>query len=347
MRRIRVLQSFGAPRPTTNPYIVMLRDSLEASGEIECLPFSWRTALIGSYDVFHVHWPDTLLAGTSRLTRTGKRLALAALAVRLRLLGTPVVRTVHNVREPEASRLDRCLYRALDRRTTAWIRLNAATPEPAGMPSALILHGHYREWYRGIPRADRVPGRLGYVGLIKPYKGVDALLDAYRAARERDPAISLDISGSPADEGVAASLRAAEHELPGLRVALRYVDDAEFVDAVTRATLVVLPYRFMHNSGAALAALSLGRPVLVPDNEANRLLADEVGADWVLRFDGELDADDLTTALAATALPTSAGPDLSGRDWSDVAARHAEIYRRAVAARGGRKKQKTGSEAVA
>lgn len=339
MHRIRVLQSFGTPRRTTNPYLVMLRDSLESSDDVECLPFSWRSALTGSYDVFHVHWPDTLLAGRSWVTRSGKRVALAGLLLRLRLRGTPVVRTLHNIREPEAWWLDRRLLRALDSQATVGIRINESTPEPAGMRSTLIPHGHYRDWYGGIPRADRVPGRLGYVGLIKPYKGVDALLDAYRGARAHDPSMSLDISGSPADDAVAESMRAAERELPGLDVTLRYVDETEFVDAVTRATLIVLPYRFMHNSGSALAALSLDRPVLVPDNEANRMLAREVGAGWVLRFQGELDSDDLTTALAAVAMTPPAPPDLSRREWSDVAARHADAYRCAVATTARRKKR--------
>ncbi len=62
---------------------------------------------------------------------------------------------------------------------------------------------------------------------------------------------------------------------------------------------MVLPYREMHNSGAALTALSLNRPVLVPDNEVNRELAEEVGPGWVFRYDGELTGRHLLDALAA------------------------------------------------
>ena len=336
MRKIRVMQSFGEPRPTTNPYIVMLRDALVASDEVEHVPFSWRTALTGAYDVFQVHWPDTLLAGRSWATRAGKRAAFAGLLVRLRLRRTPVVRTVHNLAEPDGPVLDRVLISALNRRTTLRIRISSSTPEPAGVPSVLIPHGHYRDWYGRMPRAERLPRRLGYIGLIKPYKGLDALLTAYESARAVDPAITLDISGKPADEAAAAQLLEAEERMPGLAVTLRYIDEEEFVAAVTRATLVVLPYRFMHNSGSALAALSLDRPVLVPDNETNRALADEVGAGWVLTFDGELGEEDLREALAAAEAAPRERPDLSAREWSDAAARHADAYRRALAARRGR-----------
>ena len=50
----------------------------------------------------------------------------------------------------------------------------------------------------------------------------------------------------------------------------------------------MLPYRHMHNSGAALTALSLDRPVLVPETDVNRDLARETGPGWVVTFAGEL-----------------------------------------------------------
>ena len=82
----------------------MLQDALRRTAGIEHLPFSWRTALFGRYDVFHVHWGDTLLAAGSRRTRAGKRVAMAVLLGRLALTRTPVVRTVHNVTPPEGGR---------------------------------------------------------------------------------------------------------------------------------------------------------------------------------------------------------------------------------------------------
>jgi beta-1,4-mannosyltransferase len=104
------------------------------------------------------------------------------------------------------------------------------------------------------------------------------------------------------------------------------------VEVVTSAQLVVLPYREMHNSGTALTALSLDRPVLVPDNEVTRRLAHEVGDAWVHHFRGDLDARDIETALdEAAALGDSDRPDLSLREWDRAGADHVRAYRRAVA----------------
>ncbi|MGO2043998.1 MAG: glycosyl transferase, partial [Cellulosimicrobium funkei] len=110
--------------------------------------------------------------------------------------------------------------------------------------------------------------------------------------------------------------------------------------------LVVLAYRFMHNSGSVLAALSLDRPVLVPRNAVNEALAKEVGDEWVLMFDDRLTGERLVGALAeAAAIPDGARPDLSRREWTDAGAAHARAYRSALAGR--RSRRRPGQEGAA
>ena len=70
---LRVLESFKPPRKTTNPYIVMLYSALQKACDIHA--FSWREALRGDYDVFHVHWPEVLLRSDRRSRRVGRRVA--------------------------------------------------------------------------------------------------------------------------------------------------------------------------------------------------------------------------------------------------------------------------------
>lgn len=328
---MRVMQTFGEPRDTTNPYIVMLRDALLEEPTVEHVPFSWSGALTGRYDVLHIHWPDTLLAARHWWTRAGKRAALACLIARVTVRPIAVVRTVHNLTPASGPYLDRVLIRALEHRTDVCIRIAALTPEVDGVPSMLIPHGHYRSWFDGMPRAAPVPGQFGYAGLIKPHKGVERLVDAYAEASATDPTLTIRIAGKPTDEDVERRLRAARARLSGLDMTLRYVSESEFVDVVTSSELVVLPYRYMHNSGTALAALSLERPILVPDNDVNRALAAEVGPGWVHRFDGELTAGTLLdTMRAVRAEPPGMPPDLSARDWHDAGALHSRAYWMAV-----------------
>jgi beta-1,4-mannosyltransferase len=328
-----VLQSFPRPRPTTNPYLVLLGRSLAALPDVRVLTFSWRRALRGGYGVFHAHWPEILVSGASPLKQAVRQVLFVLLLLRLRLTRTPLVRTVHNLELPSGiSRREVALLRWAERWTSLRIRLNEETPIPDGAPFATVVHGHYRDWFAPHPRAAAQPGRLAFVGQVRRYKGVDRLVAVFGATAGRAPEpLTLHVAGKPSSEALGAELLAAAAADPRIEVSLGHLSDADLVAAVTAAELVVLPYREMHNSGGALAALSLDRPVLVPDNPVNRRLAEEVGPGWVHRYAGELSADSLLEALAALrAAPPAVPPDLSLRDWDPLGEAHRAAYRRAL-----------------
>lgn len=334
---LRVLQSFPAPRATTNPYISMLDGALAAEPGIEHLRFSWRTALLGRYDVIHFHWPETLFSASSRLKATGKHLAFLALLARLRMRRIAVVRTVHNLHLPtDVTASQRRILERVEQLTTLRILIGETTRLPEGQPSATILHGHYRDWFASYPRSAPTPGRIGFVGLIRRYKGVEQLIAAFRGRPPARAELRLAVSGQPTSEALADELRALAAGDEAIALAFGFLDDAAFVEAMTASGIVVLPYRFMHNSGSVLAALSLDRPVLVPRNEANEALAVEVGAGWIHSYDDELDTPALLRAVdAVTAAPPEGSPDLTRREWTDTGARHLDAYRRAVRIRHG------------
>ncbi|KGH43994.1 glycosyl transferase [Modestobacter caceresii] len=334
-RPLVVLQSFPTPRPTTNPYLVLLAASITAQPGARLRTFSWRRALLSRYDVFHVHWPEILVSGHSPLKKAVRQLLFVLLLLRLRLLRTPLVRTLHNLHLPEGiSRREVVLLRLAECWTTLWIKLNATTPAPPGASSVTIVHGHYRDWFLRHPEPAPEPGHLAFVGLVRRYKGVTGLLDAFVETATGQPGWTLRVAGRPSSDELADELHEAAAADPRVSLHLEFLDDAELVREIGRAELVVLPYREMHNSGGALAALSLDRPVLVPDNEVNRLLADEVGPGWVFRYDGPLTGEDLVAAVTARrAGGAAARPDLGAREWSAAGRAHLDAYRTARAAR--------------
>lgn len=328
-----VLQSFPRPRPTTNPYLVMLGRGLAELPGVRVSTFSWWRALRGGYDVFHVHWPEILVSGTSPLKKAVRQVLFAVLLLRLRATRTPLVRTLHNLELPSGiSRREVFLLRWAERWTTLRIRLNEETPVPRGALFETVLHGHYRAWFAPHPRAAVEPGRLTFVGQLRRYKGVDRLIAAFRATEGRAGGpLALRVAGNPSSPELGEDLRSAAAADPRVSVSLGFLADADLVTEVTAAELVVLPYREMHNSGGALAALSLDRPVLVPDNAVNERLAEEVGPGWVHRYTGELTAEDLVDAVTALrTAPPAAAPRLHGRDWDRVGEAHADAYRRAL-----------------
>ena len=330
---LRVMQSFRAPRATTNPYITMLDEALADDPTVQHRRFSWAGALFGRYDVFHWHWPEGKLHGTTWWKSAGKYALTALLSLRHRLSRRiAVVRTVHNVELPDDNTARTWLLRRIDAQTDHRIVLNTTTRLPAGTPHTLILHGHYRDWYAPQPHRDRVPGRLGTFGGVRRYKSVDALVAAYADAVSIEPDLTLSIGGRPSTPELGDDLRRRTADLPGVQLQLAFLSDAELVELATTSELVVLAYRFMHNSGSVLAALSLDRPVLVPRNEVNESLAREVGRDWVLMYDGELDGQALVSAWrSASMLRRGDRPDQSRREGGDAGTAHADANRAAIA----------------
>lgn len=318
-----VLQSFPRPRPTTNPYLVQLAGALPGDVRVEF--FSWRTALAGGYDVLHLHWPETLLRSPRRSRALARKAATALLLGLLRVRRVAVVRTVHNPRPHERPpALDRALLRGLDRATTRWVRLNPATPTPDPERTATVPHGHYRGWFPPAAGAP-VPGRLLCFGLLRPYKGVEGLLAAFTTLEGGD--VSLRVVGAATTPALARTVEAAAAADARITARLEYVDDTALHAEVSAAQLVVLPYRELHNSGAALLALSLDRPVLLPAGEQAALLAAETGPGWVHTYQGELSAAALAGALAAVRTgPRSPRPDLSAREWPAAGLAHRAVY---------------------
>lgn len=332
--RIVVLQSTPRPDDKTNPYLVQLVRAFPR--EVETRYYSLHTALFARYDLFHVHWPEYLLRHPSRPRALFKRLGVCALLLRLWATGTPVVRTLHNLQPHEdGGWMERRLLRGLERLTTRRICINAADDDDSATADT-ILHGHYRDWFAARRVPATVPGRVLYFGLIRPYKGVESLLEAFRALPGSTPGISptLRIVGNPVSDAMRATVQSTCDADPRVSALLRYVDDDVLAREIGEAQLVVLPYRQMHNSGALLLALSLSRPVLVPWSEANARLADEVGPAWVRLYRAALDADTLAGALQVA--PPQGSPDLSRRDWPALGRQHHATYASALRAAGKR-----------
>lgn len=323
--RLTVLYSFPRPRDRTNPYVTQLVQSIE--GDVDPIFFSWRAALTRRYDVFHVHWPEWLLRGRERGADVYKPLLFLLLLLRLRWMSVPIVRTVHNLQAHEpVGWFGRTVERILQNQTVATIHLNAGSA--TGPTDHVVLHGHYSDWY-GDEGADIEPNpmAMAFTGMIRPYKGIETAIRAVRAAEDSE--LTLTIAGVAAESDYASELEKLADGDPRISFDLRYLSDSEFVRTIRGSSLVVLPYKDMHNSGAMLAALSLERPVLVPRNSATSTIAAEVGSGWVITYDETLEPQDLARALkVARQSLEGAGPDLSARDWERAGQEHIELYRR-------------------
>jgi glycosyltransferase involved in cell wall biosynthesis len=94
-------------------------------------------------------------------------------------------------------------------------------------------------------------------GLMRPYKGIDVLLEAWRGVEDAE----LWIAGMPRMD--ISDLRASAP--PNVRFVPRFITDSELPAYFQRADLVVLPYREIDQSGVLFTALAFGKPLLLSD----------------------------------------------------------------------------------
>jgi glycosyltransferase involved in cell wall biosynthesis len=172
-----------------------------------------------------------------------------------------------------------------------------------------------------------------FFGLLRPYKGIETLLEAWRGIDSAE----LWIVGRPMLD--LAPLREAAP--PGVRFVPRFVDDAEVAALFERADVVVLPYsrteRF-DQSGVLATALAFGKPAIISDVGGFGEVAATGAAGLVPPDDpaalhaalAELLGDGAARdRFAAAARAAAAGP----YSWDEAARRTLALYRDVIASR--------------
>ncbi|HXW58242.1 MAG TPA: glycosyltransferase family 4 protein [Solirubrobacteraceae bacterium] len=182
----------------------------------------------------------------------------------------PLVLTAHDVLPREPARGQRAAQQRLYERVDALIvhteRGRARLVTELGVQPGrvhVIPHGVLRPWEGQPPQA--LPAELREVdgpvvlffGLLRPYKGLDVLLGAWRELHGAE----LWIVGMPRMD--LGALHAAAPA--GVRWLERFVSDGELLALMRRASLVVLPYREIEQSGVAFTAIGAGVPLLLSD----------------------------------------------------------------------------------
>jgi glycosyltransferase involved in cell wall biosynthesis len=168
-------------------------------------------------------------------------------------------------------------------------------------------------------------------GLMRPYKGIDVLLEAWRGVDGQAPVegAELWIAGLPKMD--ISALQAAAP--PNVRFDPHFVNDDELPAYFERADLVVLPYLQADQSGVLFTTLAFGKPLLLSDVGGFPEMADTGAARIVPAGDvhalGEALRELLRDTAALTEMCVKARAAAYGRySWEAVAGAHVELYSR-------------------
>lgn len=121
------------------------------------------------------------------------------------------------------------------------------------------VHSTFPDPTRTLVR--RASLELLFFGFVRPYKGLDVLLDAMRLLRGRD--VYLSVVGEFWSDVTPTKEFIRKHQLESqIELVTDYVSDSEAANYFNRADLVVLPYRSATGSAVIPVAYRYGKPVL-------------------------------------------------------------------------------------
>jgi beta-1,4-mannosyltransferase len=299
------------------PYNVLLYGNMQTLGATVEEFSAWRI-LSKRYDIVHLHWPEYCVNGRGALASVFWSCALFGAMCWVRLRGGKVIWTVHNLQShlQQHPGIERYFWKIFTALLNAYIGLTETGAEQArrrypalrSKRGFIIPHGNIRDAYPGI-EISRENARLHlgiaqsskvvvFFGSVERYKGITELVEAFSALN--DHRAFLYVAGkcylTPQERAHIEHIAASDSRV---RLRLEYIPDADAASYIRASDLVVLPFREILNSGSAVLALSLDRPILVPARGAMPDLQQFAGAEWVRLYSGELSSRTLQQHLDA------------------------------------------------
>ena len=314
-----------------NPY---LTDLTVESPDVRFRDWRPASALVESYDVFHVHWPESVWNERSVFWSVLRGLVFLLIVDWLRLRRTRVVLTVHNLQPHENDRpaLNSFFSRRFDRRVDrvqvlAQSARNAITGRfRAGVSIDVVPMGSFVGGYPAVTDVRR-RNRILHFGSIRRYKNTVALL---RAVGASDTEWEVLVAGHCAEPTLMRELKAIADNDHRILLRLEKVPEAEVPFLHASSRLAVLPFTAIENSSTVMLALSLDVPVLAPRQGALPELQGSVGADWLRLYEGSFSTAVLDEAIAWAQEPRTGGPDLTEFSWDGVRSKLVASYRSAI-----------------
>jgi glycosyltransferase involved in cell wall biosynthesis len=307
-------------------------------------PFVVAAKRLQGYKVFHLHWhvfyidPNRHIPFSKTLSFVNAFVCLSA----VKLLGYRLVWTVHNVMPHEQhTSNDGFLMRYTARLAARLIVHSSSTViqmQEMGIPTnktTVIPIGTYGNLYVDNIDATGARTKLGitkgefvilFFGLIRPYKGLDDLLRAFKAARIANARVV--IAGQCQDDTLRAEIKRLSQ---GLRVDFydQFIPNEDVAAYFRASDVVCLPFKQVTTSSSALLALSFGKPVVAPKIGALLDLPDTVG----VFYDPAARAG-LQNALTKAAASKQSFPAMSqaavryckALSWDKIAAKTYQLY---------------------
>jgi glycosyltransferase involved in cell wall biosynthesis len=300
-----------------------------------------RAVRTGDYQIVHVEWIPLQERQTTMMSILRSACDHA---------GIPLVLTVHNVLPhdtPGASRemirhnldLAHLLIALTDHVAQELVdTLETKTPVET-VPHGIMFADSE------LPSKDQAVARLGlqgdpvvlFAGLIRPYKGIDLLADAWPIIRAAFPDATLLVVGRALGDEARDQLKILA-EMPGVRTTGGYVPMQTMIDSHAASDMVVFPYKAISQSAALMSAVGLGRPSVCTPLAGFEEQADSLASvTFTTAITGDAIAEATIAALVDRGARLAAAMDdrhrvaASPQGWPSVGRATVQAYERAIA----------------
>ncbi|MCU1260520.1 MAG: glycosyl transferase group 1 [Bryobacterales bacterium] len=314
-----------------NPYQRLLASALEPLGVTVSFPKGyrrglpiWRAALQERAQVLHLHWLSPYLKGRNFLSHILYAGKLCFDLCLVRMIGVRIIWTIHNRVSHEAqfplieqfvqNLVSRIAGRVIVHSDSAMRDMLHAHMPLDRARVCVIPHGHYAGAYSArVPtlEARRAMGWEAdkmvflFFGMVRPYKNVERLVEAWRSSPELAERATLVIAGEAVDPVYHHQIAGLARGVCGLKLQLARIPDQQVHLYFSAADVVVLPFTRILTSGSLLLSMTFAKPLIAPDLD---MISETLhGADDLL-YDSQ-DNDGIRKALHFAASPEA---DLAG-----------------------------------
>lgn len=296
MRRLKVL---FLPWWSRNPYQQLLTKHLEQVGvEVEnfnhnSIIFLTAEVLGWKPDIIHFHTLYPFFLSSNRFTFLCKFFTFFSQVVILKLMGVKMIWTVHDLKNHENIQVQsERIFNIFFARFADAIITHCEIAKREAVKSfrfkndfkvLVIPHANYIGCYENTINRLEAQTKLGikdpklillFLGLIRSYKGVPELIDAFKQLESED--VYLVIAGKAPNE-LAEQIRQTIIDHDNIKFIPGFVAEDKIQVYMNACDVVVLPYRDILTSGSLILAMSFGRACIAPRKGCIKEVLDDGG----------------------------------------------------------------------
>ena len=276
-----------------NPYQFLLADALRSQfcqvsfprGYRRIFPI-YRATQDNGAKILHLHWLTPYLKGETLLMRLIYSFKLLADLWFTRFQRIKIIWTVHNnlAHDCQFPRLELWLRKQIANLADQIIVHNHSSIKYLHQSWNLnqvkhsskfkqIPHGHYRYLYQSaidqaVARKQlNLPGD-GYLylnlGMIRPYKGIENLLQVWQSNQDTFQNHNLLIAGKPINSAYGTQISALVAKNNKVILQPGFIPSEQMHLYLSAADIIVLPFNNILTSGSLILAMSYGKPIIAP-----------------------------------------------------------------------------------